>query len=266
MSRNTLSIALAALRHPETILEGIEKTQAAMKVAASKGARIICFPETYIPGLRTTGRSLPRPDRSEQEHVLKAVRGAARAHGIATIFGMEWSTRIGLLNVAHVISPKGRVPGYQAKNQITPGGESRNYVPDGKRRVFRLGGIKFGIVICHEGWRYPETVRWAACRGARIIFQPQVTGSDEKGKHPRSWGDSFYEKAMICRAQENAIYFASVNNAMHFQNSATSLIGPDGERIAYVPYGKEQVLVHNIDLSRATRRYARRYDPRWYPK
>ena len=53
---------------------------------------------------------------------------------------------------------------------------------------------------------------------------------------------------------------------MHFQNSATSLIGPDGERIAYVPYGKEQVLVHNIDLSRATRRYAKRYDPRWYPK
>jgi hypothetical protein len=26
----------------------------------------------------------------------------------------------------------------------------------------------FGVAICHEGWRYPETVRWAARRGAQV--------------------------------------------------------------------------------------------------
>lgn len=71
---------------------------------------------------------------------------------------------------------------------------------------------------------------------------------------------------MICRAQENGIYFASVNTAMRSQNSATSLIGPDGECIAHVPCGEEEILVHSIDLSKATRVYAKRYNPQWYPK
>ena len=264
MSKRTLRIALAALKHPQTVPEGLQKIEAALEYAVSRRARVICFPETYLPGLRGADFSLPPPDRKVQERALMTVRGLARAHGVATIIGMEWPAEEGLLNVAYVISSKGRVLGYQAKNQITPGGESRNYTPDGKRCVFNPEGVRFGIVICHEGWRYPETVRWAACRGARIVFQPQVTGSDRKGKRPEKWGKSFYEKAMICRAQENRIYFASVNTAMRFQRSATSLIGPDGKCIAYVPCGKEEVLVRSIDLSTATRLFAKRYNPEWY--
>ena len=112
----------------------------------------------------------------------------------------------------------------QTKNQITPGGESEHYVPDGKRQMFQIDDLTFGIVICHEGWRYPETVRWAATRGAQIVFQPQVTGGDDRGRVLEHWGESFYEMAMVCRAQENSVYFASVNQAMRYQNSATSLI------------------------------------------
>ena len=56
----------------------------------------------------------------------------------------------------------------------------------------------------------------------------------------------------MARSVENTIYFASVNYAMRYQESATSLIGPEGECLAYVPYGQEQLLVHDLDLSRAT--------------
>jgi predicted amidohydrolase len=266
MSDKKITIALASLKHPKSIAEGLQKVDTALKYAAARDVKIICFSETYLPGLRGSNPSLPPPDRKLQSHALKTVRGMAHDHGVATIIGMESSTDKGLLNLAYVISAKGRVLGHQTKNQITPGGESRNYVPDSKRRVFTVNGVKFGIVICHEGWRYPETVRWAACRGAQIVFHPQVTGKDHTGKRIKKWGEVFYEKAMLCRAEENAIYFASVNNAMRYQNSATSLIGPDGKRIAYVPYAKEKVLVRTIDLSKATRRYANRYNPQWYPK
>ena len=64
----------------------------------------------------------------------------------------------GLHNVAFVISRDGEVVGYQAKNQI-PLEEEAFYVPNGRRRVFEVDGVPFGIVICHEGWRYPESVR-----------------------------------------------------------------------------------------------------------
>ena len=102
-------------------------------------------------------------------------------------------------------------------------------------------------------------------RGARIVFQPQVTGSDRQGRRPREWGASYYEKAMQCRAGENTIYFASVNQAMRFQNSATSLIDPQGDLVSWVPYGKEDLLVADMDPSLATRQYAKRYRPDLYP-
>jgi predicted amidohydrolase len=70
---------------------------------------------------------------------------------------------------------------------------------------------------------------------------------------------------MVARGVENTIYFASVNYAMRYQDSATTLIGPDGECLAHVPYGREQLLVHDIDLSRATGLCARRFNPALYP-
>jgi hypothetical protein len=52
---------------------------------------------------------------------------------------------------------------------------------------------------------------------------------------------------------------------MRYQDSATSLVGPEGECLAAVPYGQEQLLVHDVDLSRATRLCARRFNPALYP-
>jgi hypothetical protein len=68
----------------------------------------------------------------------------------------------------------------------------------------------------------------------------------------------------MCRSIENAIYFASVNYALRFQESATSLIAPSGECQAYLPYGKEGVLVQRIDTELATGLLAARYAPERY--
>ncbi|WP_164821529.1 carbon-nitrogen hydrolase family protein [Paenibacillus koleovorans] len=106
-------------------------------------------------------------------------------------------------NRAYVISDEGAVLGYQTKNHIPPGGESDQYIPDGTRSIFHVKGIPFGISICHEGWRYPETVRWAAVRGAKIVFQPQWTGKHNGQVKLENWGTLFFEKAMVCRAGEN---------------------------------------------------------------
>jgi N-carbamoylputrescine amidase len=262
---NTLRIALAALRPAGTVTDGVHKMQAALRECASRGAAIVCFPEAYLPGLRGTKQVLPPPDQPAMEAALSALQATCHTCQIAAVAGMEWVTELGLENRAFVIASDGELLGHQTKNQITPGGESEHYVPDGKRQVFQVAGTSIGVVICHEAWRYPETVRWAAVRGAQVVFQPQWTGNDVSGRTLERWGDSFYEKAMECRAQENSIYFASVNQAMRHQNSATSLIDPQGRLVAYVPYGQEDLLVADLDLDQATRFYATRYNPDWYP-
>ena len=74
----------------------------------------------------------------------------------------------------------------------------------------------------------------------------------------------YYEKAMIMRSMENTIYFASVNYALRFQESATSLIAPSGQCQAYLPYGQEGVLVQEIKAEEATGLLATRYAPERY--
>ena len=71
-----------------------------------------------------------------------------------------------------VIEADGTFAGVQDKVQIDPS-EEATYTPGADRRIFRAGALTFGISICHEGFRYPETVRWAARRGAQVVFHPQ---------------------------------------------------------------------------------------------
>jgi predicted amidohydrolase len=264
---STLRIGLAAARNAPTVEERLETVERFLEEAGAKGVAVVCFPETYIPGLRGQDFEVPPPDQGRQQLALERVEAAAKRHGVAVVIGMEWETAKGLHNVAFVISRDGEIMGYQAKNQIPPE-EEPFYVPDGERRLFEIDGVPIGITICHEGWRFPEGVRWAAVRGAKVVFHPQLTGSDRTGPTIERWGDPdspYYEKAMIARAAENNIYFASVNNAFRYQDSATSLLGPDGDCLAYVPYGQEKLLVYDLDLSRATGFYAKRYNPAFFP-
>ena len=69
---------------------------------------------------------------------------------------------------------------------------------------------------------------------------------------------------MILRSMENTIYFASVNYALRFQESATSLIAPSGRCQAYLPYGQEGILVQAVNVEEATGLLATRYAPERY--
>ncbi len=259
-------IALASPRVASTLDEGLEKVRRFLSDASAQGAEIVCFPEAYLPGLRGLDFEVPPFDRADQERVLKTVSQWARDCAIATILGTERLTDAGRQIAAYVFDANGAVQGFQAKTQLDPT-EDPFYVPGNARQLFEINGTKFGIAICHEGWRYPETVRWAASRGAKIVFHPQHTGSNTEGVRLTEWGaaDSpYYEKAMMMRSIENTIYFASVNYALRFPESATSLIAPSGRCQAHLPYGQEGVLVQTIDLDAATGLLAKRFAPERY--
>ena len=256
-------IALASTRIASTLDDGLERIKRLMCKASAQSAEIVCFPEAYLPGLRGQDFEVLRWDQTQQERALKAVAEWAQTYKIATILGMEWLGETGRQIVALVIDAKGQIQGYQIKNQLDPT-EDQFYVPGNTRRLFEINGVKFGVALCHEGWRYPETVRWAAVRGAKIVFHPHHTGSDREGTRLTEWGAAsapYYEKAMMMRSIENTIYFASVNYALRFQESATSLIAPSGECQAYLPYGEEGVLVQAINVEEATGLLATRYAP-----
>jgi len=174
---------------------------------------------------------------------------------------MVWYHPTGLLNLEYVISNTGVILGYQTKNQLAPS-EDAIWVPCTERNIFEVNGVKFGITICHEGFRYPESVRWTAQRGAKIVFYPQCTGNNISGNKPIEWGakeSPYYEKAIMMRALENTIYFASANHTFKYPDSASSIISPDGSCLAHATYGESGIMVADIDTDLVTGLLAQRF-------
>jgi predicted amidohydrolase len=254
MKRNTFRIALANLRIPETPEESVTMAEEAIVRASLEGAAILCFPESFVPGYRGPGKSLPPPDPAFLQSAWSAVAAAAGKGRIAVILGTERKLDNALLVSALVINQDGGIEGFQDKVQLDPS-EEGTYSPGAGRQVFQAGPLTFGIVICHEGWRYPETVRWAARHGAQVVFHPHLHFVEPGGYVPASFGDpanTFHEKAMLCRAAENTCYFASVNYASAGSPTTSAVVRPDGTLLCYQPYGREGLLLADIDITAAT--------------
>lgn len=207
-----------------------------------------------MPGYRGVGKSIPAPDPAFLQCAWSTVAAAAAKAKLAVILGTERVVDTRLLISALVTNPDGTFAGFQDKVQLDPSEEARYSFGSG-RRVFQTGPLTFGIAICHEGWRYPETVRWAVLRGAQIVFHPHFHEAEPGGYVPSTFADpanTFHEKACLCRAAENTCYFATVNFASAGSPTTSAIVRPDGTLQAYQPYGKEGLLIADIDLDAAT--------------
>jgi predicted amidohydrolase len=263
-----MKIAIASPPIPKSAMEALAKLETLVKAAVLQHVDLICFPESYIPGYPGMGAGPEERTAEKLTAALDRAKEIARDNHIAIILPMDWRLPEGLFNVAFVISAEGEVLGYQTKNQLDPS-EDETWVPGTVRHIFEVSGVKFGIAICHEGFRYPETVRWAAQRGAKIVFHPHFAGSDTDGPILTEWcapGNPYYEKAMMMRALENTIYFASANYASKFPESASSVIAPDGSFMVHEQYGRQGIIVADLDPDLATGFLAKRLKNELYER
>ena len=258
---STFRIALANIPFPATPEESITLAQQAIADASTERAGIVCFPECFVPGYRGKGKQVPPPDPAFLERAWSAIAAAAAKANIAVVLGTERVVDDKLLATALVIQRDGTIAGFQDKAQIDPS-EEGIYSQGAGRRVFQTGPLVFGVAICHEGWRYPETVRWAVRRGAHIVFHPHFHQAEPGSYQPSSFANpqnSVHEKAALCRAAENTCYFASVNCASAGSQTTSAVVRPDGTLLSYQPYGKEGLLIADIDISEATGLLAARF-------
>lgn len=256
-------IALANLRFPATPEESVTLAEQAIAQASVESADLICFPECFVPGYRGPGKSVPPPDPEFLKSAWSAIAAAAARASLLVILGTERVLGDALVITALVIDRDGTMAGFQDKVQLAPS-EEDIYSPGSGRRVFQMGPLTFGITICHEGWRYPETVRWAVRRGAQVVFHPHFHEAEPNGYVPSSFADpanSFFEKAILCRAAENTCYFATVNYASVGSPTTSAVVQPDGTLLCYQPYGKQGLLISDIDTTVATGLFATRYKP-----
>src|SRR5690349_8924549 len=149
-------IALANIRPAATPDESITLVRDAITSTSAAGAAIVCFPEAYVPGYRTPGRPVPPPNAAFLERAWADVSAEARARNVAVVLGTERIVDGALRISALVFDRDGSRLGVQDKVQLDPS-EDTTYTPAAERSVFHVGDLTFGVAICHEGWRYPET-------------------------------------------------------------------------------------------------------------
>jgi predicted amidohydrolase len=262
----TFRIALANLRFPTTREESVTLAVDAIAAAGAAGAGLIAFPECFVPGYRGPGKNVLPPDPVFLDRAWSALAEACAKARLVGVVGTERLVDGALLATVLVIDADGKVAGLQDKVQIDPS-EDGLYTPGSGRRVFKAGPLTFGVVICHEGWRYPETVRWAVRHGAQLVLHPHVQEAEPGGHVPSTFADpanTFHEKAVLCRAAENTCYVASINVAGVGSPTTSAVARPDGTLLAYQPYGKEGLLIADLDLAAATGLLASRFRAEGY--
>lgn len=221
--------------------------------AARHGAQIVCFPETQTVGYRVDIATPQQPVPVAQlEELHQAVAQRCGELGLACVLGTETPLEADPhggkpYNSAIVISETGTILGRHHKTRLTPL-DAVAYSPGQAIETFDLCGTRIGVVICFEGFRFPETTRECVRQGARLVFHPQNNTT-----RPNDWKIPVHHAMIVTRAAENTIWFASCNPCLiPHQNCRSLIVAPDGQIALQSELRQEQLLVSNIDLDQAT--------------
>ena len=251
---NMLKIGLAQTKQVDDFDANAETVLRFLEKAGKEGVQIVCFPEAQTVGYRA---DIARPDTPVPVDRLEALHGEVarrcKALEMACILGTETPMETDPLhgkpyNSALVIDETGKVLGVHHKTKLTPL-DALAYTPGDSFETFELFGVRVGVVICFEGFRFAETTAECVRQGAQVVFHPQNNTT-----RPNDWKIPIHQGMMVTRAAENTIWFASCNACLiPHQNCETRVVAPDGRIHARVEMKRERLLVTDIDVDQATR-------------
>lgn len=249
-----LRIGLAQVRQVDNLEKNSDRIFKFLEQASNQGVQIICFPETQTVGYRVDIVETKKPvpvDTLRKLHTDIANRCGEL--GIACILGTETPNEADPengkpYNSALVINEQGRILGVHHKTKLTPL-DALVYSQGNSFETFDLFGVKIGVVICFEGFRFAETTQECVRQGAQLVFHPQNNTT-----RPNDWKLPIHHAMIVTRAAENTIWFASCNACMEpYQNCSSMIVAPNGKIHAQSELMKEELLVTDINIESATR-------------
>lgn len=249
-----LQVSCVQMHWAKSVEHNLERTLHYIQTAAEAGSRVVLFPETNLTGYYFPYAVTLEPRRVEE--ALGAVREAAARAGIWAIVGTLRKTEDRYLNLAHVISPEGRIVHEYAKVNMAGRDEAAYCRGGDKLSLFEIDGILCTLVICRDG-RHPELYRLPAMAGAQVLFHPSCSSDEIEAV---AW------KRASGRAQQpvgpNSKIFHCVANTIGESpdgkqtSSGWSFIRePNGLPLAEAGYCQEEMITAVLDLDRADRSY-----------
>jgi predicted amidohydrolase len=236
----------------DSIPGNLEKIEDAATTAAKAGADAVLFPECATTGYACDFGAL-KPAALRQ--ALRAVSAVAARLRVNLLVGSPIYSGRRLYNALVVFDRRGLLLHTYAKCQLTDA-DRVWFTPGNALSLFTLEGVRATAIICHER-RYPELVRLSVMAGAQIVFHPNAGMDDLAVSRAKRRG----RDGIPLRAFENAVYYVFANSVGpqgggKWSAGDSKIVASDGTFLRLADNRHEQVLVEDVDLSRATRKYA----------
>ncbi len=226
--------------------KNLEVMRARLREAASKGARLVVFPECALTGYCFDSKeealefAEPLPGPSTVDLAL-----LCRELNAWVVYGLLERDGDRLFNACVLVGPEGLAAAYRKVHLPFLGVDRFTTPGDRPFAVADLGGLKVGMNICYDGG-FPESARVMTLLGADLVVLPT-------NWPPGAECNAAY--FINTRAHENLIYYAAVNRVG--QERGFSFIGrsrivdPLGETLAASEGTKEEILYAVVEPARA---------------
>ena len=257
-------IALVQMKMSSDLKKNIQNATNKIKIAAKKGAKVICLPELFLTKYFcqienhknfNLAEKIPGPN----SHLFSLLAKELKIILIISLFEKKTS---GLYhNSSIVINEKGKILGKYRKMHIPddPQFYEKFYFTPGDLgfKSFKTSRGNLGTLICWDQW-FPEAARLTALKGAEIIFYPTAIGwhPKEKKEFGKSQLDSWLS-IQRSHAIANGVYVAAINR-VGTEKQGNKKIEFWGNSVMFDPSGKivkkanlkENILICEIDFKK----------------
>ncbi len=257
-------IALVQMKMSSDPKKNIQNATNKIKIAAKKGAKIICLPELFLTKYFCQAENHKNFNLAEKipgpnSYLFSLLAKELKIILIISLFEKKTS---GLYhNSSIVINEKGKILGKYRKMHIPddPQFYEKFYFTPGDLgfKSFKTSKGNLGTLICWDQW-FPEAARLTALKGAEIIFYPTAIGwhPKEKKKFGKSQLNSWLS-IQRSHAIANGVYVAAINR-VGTEKQGNKMIEFWGNSVMFDPSGnivkkanlKENILICEIDFKK----------------
>jgi predicted amidohydrolase len=252
MRTTSLVVAAVQMRFRAAVDDNVSWITETIRTSARAGADVILLPECAVTGYN---RDLSAVSSQQVDAALAQVARATRSARCHVLVGSPTFASGKRFNSLVVLNRQGREIFRYSKIHLTAR-DVRSFARGNTLALFTLDGIRCTAIVCHER-RYPELVRLPVMLGAQIVFHPNA-GLDKRSVSRAKRGG---RDGIPARAFENEVFYVFANSVGPqgdglWSAGDSKIVAPDGRVLALADNRAETVIMAELDLSRAGRRYA----------